>query len=134
MNLLIDEKIIKDIIIQICHGLKDIHNAKIIDRDLSPYNIFINENNKIKIKIGDFCVAAIINDSDSNDSNNEQIGKMYYMAPEVIKGKPYNTKIDIYALGCVIYELFTLNEYYIDKNHGEDCKINTGIYNQLIYY
>ena len=123
----IDEKIIKDIIIQICHGLKDIHNAKIIHRDLSPDNIFINENNKIKI--GDFGVAAIINDSDSNDSNNEQIGKMYYMAPEVIKGKPYNTKIDIYALGCIIYELFTLNEYYIDKIHGEDCKINIGIYN-----
>ena len=75
----IDEKVIKDIIIQICHGLKDIHNAKIIHRDLSPDNIFINENNKIKI--GDFGIAAIINES--NESINEQIGKMYYMAPEV---------------------------------------------------
>ena len=70
-NLLIDEKVIKDIIIQICHGLKDIHNAKIIHRDLSPDNIFINENNKIKI--GNFGVAAIINDSD--DFIYEQIRK-----------------------------------------------------------
>ena len=121
----IDEKVIKDIIIQICHGLKDIHNAKIIHRDLSPDNIFINENNKIKI--GDFCCAAIINDS--NDFINGQFGKYQYVAPEIEEGKPYNTKIDIYALGCVIYELFTLNEYFTDKIHGKVCKINTDIYN-----
>ena len=124
-NLLIDEKVIKDIIIQICHGLKDIHNAKIIHRDLSPDNIFINENNKIKI--GDFGIAAIINES--NDSFNEQIGKIYYTAPEVGNGRPYNTKVNIYSLGCIIYELFTLNEYFKDKNYKEVAKIDTDIYN-----
>ena len=121
----IEDKIIKDIIIQICHGLKAIHNAKIIHRDLSPDNIFINENNKIKI--GDFGVAAIINDS--NDFINEQIGNHQYWAPEVENGRPYNTKVDIYTLGYVIYELFTLNKYYYDKRIGKDCKINTEIYN-----
>ena len=35
------------------------------------------------------------------------IGTNYYMAPEVIRGKIYNNKIDIWALGCIIYELFT---------------------------
>ena len=121
----IDEKVIKDIIIQICHGLKDIHNAKIIHRDLSPDNIFINENNKIKI--GDFGIATIINES--NDSINEQIGKIYYTAPEVENGRPYNTKVDIYSLGCIIYELFTLNEYFKDKNYKKVAKIDTDIYN-----
>ena len=46
------------------------------------------------------------------------------MAPELIKGEKYSTKIDIYALGCIIYELFTLNVYYLDKIIFEkECKI-----------
>ena len=123
----IDEKVIKDIIIQICHGLKDIHNAKIIHRDLSPDNIFINENNKIKI--GDFGIAAIINDSNDLINDPKKLGNHDYMAPEIIIGKGFNTKVDIYTLGCVIYELFTLNRYYNDKIYGKNCKINTEIYN-----
>ena len=37
------------------------------------------------------------------------------MSPEIIKGEKYDKKVDIYALGCIIYELFTLNVYYLDK-------------------
>ena len=55
---LIEEKIIKDIIIQICLGLKEIHKNKLIHRDLTPDNIFM-DNNK-KIKIGDFGVSKIL--------------------------------------------------------------------------
>ena len=45
-------KIIANIIIQICLGLKEIHKNKLIHRDLTPDNIFMDNNNKIKI--GDF--------------------------------------------------------------------------------
>ena len=58
-NKLIEEKIIKDIIIQICQGLIQIHEDNIIHRDLTPDNIYINENNKIKI--GDFGVSKRLN-------------------------------------------------------------------------
>ena len=45
-------------------------------------------------------------------------------------GEKYNNKIDIYSFGCIIYELFTLNEYYIDKRIKEkDCQINVEVYN-----
>ena len=54
---LIEEKIIKDIVLQICIGLKEIHKNNIIHRDLTPDNIFINKNNKIKI--GDFGISKI---------------------------------------------------------------------------
>ena len=122
----IDEYIIKDIILQICKGLEEIHDNKIIHRDLTPDNIFINDN--YKIKIGDFGVSKIITKSDNYA--NTQIGKYNYLAPEILTGKGYNNKIDIYSLGCIIYELFTLNEYYIDKFEGKECKINTDIYNK----
>ena len=121
----INEEIIKNIIIQICDGLKDIHHAKIIHRDLTPDNIFINEDNKIKI--GDFGIAVIMDKS--NDYNYGTMGKFHYMAPEIIRGEKYNTKVDIYSLGCIIYELFTLKKYYIDKNKKFILNIDTDIYN-----
>ena len=122
----INESIIKSIILQICEGLKDIHDNKIIHRDLTPDNIFIDKNNKIKI--GDFGVSKIM--TTFNNYAKTQIGKLNYLAPEILKGKDYNNKLDIYSLGCIIYELFTLNEYYADKVIDEkECKINLEIYN-----
>ena len=59
----IDEKIIRDIVIQICKELKEIHDNKIIHRDLTPDNIFIDKNNKIKI--GDFGISKITTTSNN---------------------------------------------------------------------
>ena len=122
---LIDEKIIEDIITQICKGLKEIHDNKIIHRDLTPDNIFIDGNKKIKI--GDFGVSKIL--TTYNNYAKTKIGKFSYLAPEILKGKEYNNKVDIYSLGCIIYELFSLNEYFTDKFDEKECKINIDIYN-----
>ena len=59
-NLFIEEKIIKNIISQICMGIKEIHhNKKIVHLDLKPENIFMNDN--MDIKIGDFGISKQIN-------------------------------------------------------------------------
>ena len=84
-NKLIEEKIIKDIIIQICQGLIQIHNSKIIHRDLTPENIFIDKYNKIKI--GDFGISRQLYSTINATTNN--IGTMNYMAPEIITQKKY---------------------------------------------
>ena len=124
---LIGEKLIENIIIQICLGLKEIHDNNIIHRDLTPDNIFIDENNKIKI--GDFGISKIL--TASNKYANSTVGKYKYFAPELVKGEKHNNKIDIYSLGCIIYELFTLSEYYVDtKIDGKEGKINLEIYNK----
>ena len=120
---LIEENIIKDIIVQICLGLKEIHKNKLIHRDLTPDNIFMDNNNKIKI--GDFGVSKIL--TTTQNYTKSKVGKHHYFAPEIEKGEKYNNKVDIYALGCIMYELFTLNEYYNVKNEKET--INTDIYN-----
>ena len=123
---LIEEKTIKDIVTQICIGLKEIHRNNIIHRDLTPDNIFIDKNNRIKI--GDFGISKIL--TDNNEYANSVAGKYNYWANEITNNEKYNNKIDIYSLGCVIYELFTLSEYYIDTKIEEKVgKINKEIYN-----
>ena len=104
-NELIDEDILYGIIVDLCLGIKEIHKKNLIHRDLKPENIFINKDNRIKI--GDFGISKAL------DLNAKyaytSIGTNLYMAPEMIKGEQYNNKVDIWALGCIIYELFTLN-------------------------
>ena len=124
-NQLIEEKIINDIIFQIYIGIKEIHKSNIIHRDLKPENIFIDDKNKILI--GDFGISKILEANKKYASTRS--GTFEYMAPEIIKGEKYDKKVDIYALGCIIYELFTLNVYYLDKIINEkECKINLDLY------
>ena len=104
-NKLIDNNVLYYIILDICSGLKEIHNKKIIHRDLKPNNIFISKD--YKIKIGDFGISKILKDSDYTNSN--YIGTLGYMAPELLSKEKYNNKADIWSLGCIIYELCTLN-------------------------
>ena len=78
-NSLIEEKILYNIIIQICIGIKEIHKMKIIHRDLKPENIFMNEN--MNIKIGDFGISKQLNKDYSKTTN--KMGSIYYMAPEI---------------------------------------------------
>ena len=99
----IKEQVIFNFVLDICYGLKQIHKMNLIHRDLKPENIFIYNNN---IKIGDFGISKQL------DMNNKYaktvIGTYNYMAPEMIKGEKYNEKIDIWALGCIIYELLSI--------------------------
>ena len=53
------------------------------------------------------------------------------MAPEIIRGEKYDSKVYFYSLGFIIYELFTLNAYYLDKVIAEkECKINLDLYDK----
>ena len=134
-NNLIEKSIIYHIIQNICYGLQEIHNKNMIHRDLKPDNLFLSEN--FKIKIGDFGIAKQLNSG--NDFTKTQVGTLLYMAPEIINEKPYNNKVDIWALGCIIHELCTLNFCFesnsviglvriIQKNQRK--KINKEIYGE----
>ena len=127
-NKLIEENKISNIIRQICRGIKEIHNKKIIHRDLKPENIFINNNN---IKIGDFGISKQLNSYKTHALTTKRIGSDYYSAPEILINGIYNEKSDIYSLGCIIYELFTLNIYYKEliRKKGKIDEINSDYYN-----
>ena len=128
-NVAIEEKDIKEIVLQICNGLRVIHKAKIIHRDLKPENIFINEKNKIKI--GDFGTSTKLETNKDITYTMEGKATNEYKAPEIAQGSEITNKVDIYSLGCIIYELFNKSRYHDDKLYRDEGlkKINTDIYN-----
>ena len=111
-------------------GIKLIHNNNIVHRDLKPENIFIDINNKIKI--GDFGLSRNFNSYKAYTLTPNGAGTTQYNAPEVIDEGKYNKKADIWSLGCIIYELFTLNLYFYDKLFDRIKTINNEKYQKLI--
>ncbi len=107
----IKEEIIYNITLGICLGLKELHNNNIIHIDIKHANIIVSNN--YKIKIVDFGVSKKI---EKKKTLTKYVGTSYYMAPELIKGEDYNNKVDIWAFGCVIYELLTLKICFYDEN------------------
>ena len=99
---LLKEDLIWNIFIKITIGLATLHKSKILHRDLKTLNIFTTHN--LDIKIGDFGVAKILTKSGFAKTI---IGTPYYLSPELCEEKPYNDKSDVWALGCILYELTT---------------------------
>ena len=124
--ILIKEDILFNIIKQICSGIKEIHDKNIVHRDLKPSNIFINKDNEIKI--GDFGISKQLKALKRTTVTKKGAGSTSYIAPEIFKKSKYNNKSDMYSLGCIIYELFTLNEYHTDKL-SDDIKPIDNMYN-----
>ncbi|MET0754067.1 MAG: serine/threonine-protein kinase, partial [Pyrinomonadaceae bacterium] len=87
---------------QLCFGLAAIHEAGILHRDLKPANVIIDSRGKARIT--DFGIAGIESELTGGEI---RIGTPAYMSPEQITGKEVSQKSDIYALGLVLYEIFT---------------------------
>lgn len=98
--------------VQLCLALKHCHDKNILHRDIKTQNIFICDDDTIKL--GDFGISKIL--STSTMFAQTQIGSPFSMSPEVCEDKPYNQKSDIWSLGCVLYEMCTLNHAFDAKN------------------
>ncbi len=102
--------------IQIADALDKAHRAGIVHRDLKPANIIITKSG---IKLLDFGLARLMTDdlvSDGSDAPTKQqgltkdhaiLGTLHYMAPEQAEGKDSDRRTDIWALGCVLFEMTT---------------------------
>lgn len=105
------EEQILDWFVQICLALKHIHDRKILHRDIKCQNIFLTKDGLVKM--GDFGIAKILNHT--TQFSKTAIGTPYYLSPEICQGKNYNQKSDIWSLGCVLYEICTL-QHAFDSN------------------
>ena len=115
--------------IQIAQGIKYLHKHNIIHRDIKTANIFIDHNNNLKL--GDFGIIKIL--QNHSMQANTQIGTPCYMPPELYRYQRYNTKFDIWSLGCVLYEMMAFNPPFNGRSLVDlKYKIFSGKYNNQI--
>ncbi|XP_040445057.1 serine/threonine-protein kinase Nek1 isoform X6 [Falco naumanni] len=107
-GILFSEDQILDWFVQICLALKHIHDRKILHRDIKSQNIFLTKDGTVQL--GDFGIARVLNST--AELARTCIGTPYYLSPEICQNKPYNNKSDIWALGCVLYEMCTLKHAF----------------------
>ena len=94
-------------VLQIAAGLQYAHSRDVVHLDLKPQNVFVKANGTLKL--GDFGICKVFLQSDSNKTQkNAGAGTLIYMSPEQVKGDFLSTKSDIWALGCIIHQLCTL--------------------------
>jgi serine/threonine-protein kinase len=97
----LDEKL--EIVEQIAAGLAFAHAHEIVHRDLKPANIHILPNGTVKIM--DFGLARLA--GSEMTSTGMVMGTPHYMSPEQVRGQKADARSDVFALGCVFYELLT---------------------------
>jgi NIMA (never in mitosis gene a)-related kinase len=92
-------------------GLKSLHDKNILHRDLKCANIFLNKDGSVKL--GDLNVSKV---AKYGGLLFTQTGTPYYASPEVWRDQPYDYKSDIWSLGCVLYEMVTLEPPFKSQN------------------
>ncbi|EGR32229.1 protein kinase domain protein [Ichthyophthirius multifiliis] len=118
-NTQFSEKEIWQIFTQVVKGLNTLHKLKIFHRDLKSANVFLTKEGVVKL--GDMNVSKVA----KKGLLFTQTGTPYYASPEVWKDKSYDTKSDIWSLGCVFYEITTLKPPF----RAEDME---GLYKKVI--
>lgn len=108
----ISEDAILNWFVQICMGLKHCHDRKILHRDLKSQNIFLTATGKVKL--GDFGIARVL--LATAEMASTVVGTPYYLSPEIVENKKYNSKSDIWSLGVVLYELAALQVPFSGSN------------------
>ncbi len=99
---------------EMAKGLTYLHDRGIVHRDLKPGNVFYEDG---YVKIGDYGLSKAISES-KHSGQTITVGTVHYMAPEIGQGN-YDRGIDIYALGCMTYEMLTGQTPYLGASPGE---------------
>ena len=95
------EELIWHYLIQMSQGLQYLHERRILHRDIKPQNIMLDAHNNVKI--GDLGFGRLLATGEHHVRSG--VGTPLYFSPELCQEKPYNEKTDMWALGCLVYEL-----------------------------
>ncbi|WP_304455460.1 protein kinase [Nocardiopsis sp. YSL2] len=104
---------------QIADALYAAHTSSIVHRDLKPANVKIARGGRVSVL--DFGIGRIIDDPDLTQltTTDSTVGTARYMAPEQFRGSQVSAAADLYALGCVLYELLTGTPPFSGAGHLE---------------
>ncbi|WP_217129200.1 protein kinase [Streptomyces sp. AC558_RSS880] len=104
---------------QIAAGLTAAHTAGVVHRDLKPANVMLTGDGTVKVL--DFGMGSIVDDPDQTrlTSTGVSLGTARYMAPEQFRAERVSAPADLYALGCILYELLTGRPPFSARTHYE---------------
>ena len=106
------EEQIWSVVVQVSEGLQHLHERRILHRDIKAMNIFTDARGAVKI--GDLGLARLLPAHSSHARTG--VGTPLYFSPEMCEERPYNEKSDVWALGCLVYELCSLRPPFLASN------------------
>eukprot|EP01018_Ginkgo_biloba_P003897 Gb_15322 [translate_table: standard] len=108
-------KVVVQLALDLSRGLSYLHSKKIVHRDVKTENMLLDKSRTLKI--ADFGVARV--EAQNPKDMTGETGTLGYMAPEVLNGKPYNRKCDVYSFGICLWEIYCCEMPYPDLSFAE---------------
>lgn len=111
-------------ILQACEALAEAHRAGIIHRDLKPANLFVATaaDGTVRVKVLDFGISKIIDEKNDLTKTSALMGSPLYMSPEqMMSAKAADARADLWALGCILFELVSGQPPFIGSTLPEIC-------------
>jgi dual specificity tyrosine-phosphorylation-regulated kinase 2/3/4 len=105
---------LRRIVYHVSQGLRWMWLHKVIHCDMKPENIIFTDENYRNVKIIDFGASC-----EDYSSGFFYVQSRYYRAPEIVLGNRYDTPVDIWSLGCIVYELITGRPLFPAKDENE---------------
>ncbi|XP_059479403.1 serine/threonine-protein kinase Nek8-like [Neocloeon triangulifer] len=126
-NVPLSERAVLHIWSQLSAALAHMHSRGVLHRDLKTANVFLTSS--LQVKVGDFGISKVLT---SKAQAQTILGTPYYLSPEMCQGLEYGSKSDIWAAGCVLYEMMSLKKPFDGENlPALVARIIAGMYEPL---
>src|SRR5581483_11444915 len=113
-----------EIMFSISSGLDFIHRENLTHKDLHLGNVLQSEDNLLGTFISDFGFCKPADEISSNSNSKNVYGVLPYMAPEILRGKKYTKKSDVYSLGIIMNEIISVVPPFNKEPHDEHLALD----------